>query len=95
MPETGIVERLRGNGRTPEDSAMIVSTTRAQDCWPTKIDVEAASVIDRQQKAIDLLLDGIGPFASATTRFGIDDKDLEAARSAKEQAERVLKGEES
>lgn len=53
-------------------------------------ETETASFIERQQKAIDLLLDGIGPFASATTRFGIDDKDLEAARSAKEQAERVL-----
>ena len=105
MAETGIVERLKQLARNYADG-----TDYHQGRQLTAEDsmyFVAASLIERQQKAIDLLLKAIEPFAETMSYFleeGLDGDEIDkillgsniapahlrAARSAKEQAEKIL-----
>lgn len=62
MQEATIVERLRGLGRTEDDQTLIVSTKGNHTSILSKIDHEAASLIERQQQVIDLLMKAVEPF---------------------------------
>lgn len=63
MQEATIVERLRGLGRTEDDQMLIVSTKGNHTSILSKIDHEAASLIECQQQVIDLLMKAVEPFA--------------------------------
>ena len=98
MQEATIVERLRGLGRTEDDQTLIVSTKGNHTSILSKIDHEAASLIERQQQVIDLLMEAVEPFADADDDdldlmligSSITSEHLRRAREAKVEALRIL-----
>jgi hypothetical protein len=102
MQEATIVERLRGLGRTEDDQTLIVSTKGNHTSILSKIDHEAASLIERQQQVIDLLMKAVEPFAEQCDVviervcpeiiliIEVRVMDLRRAREAKVEAERIL-----
>lgn len=100
MQEATIVERLRGLGRTEDDQTLIVSTKGNHTSILSKIDHEAASLIERHQQVIDLLMKAVEPFAETASPINAQDTsafrgffsvgDLRRAREAKVEAERIL-----
>lgn len=79
MQEATIVERLRGLGRTEDDQTLIVSTKGNHTSILSKIDHEAASLIERQQQVIDLLMKAVEPFKECIDGFDtaeVDDEEI-------------------
>ena len=80
MQEATIVERLRGLGRTEDDQTLIVSTKVNHTSILSKIDHEAASLIERQRQVIDLLMKAVEPFKECIDGFETaeaDDDDVD------------------